>query len=90
MLRKGVSMLIKYDIATISIIFAILLAIFIATSNPMRLGFSLTSVSKDVAIFAIVGMAQMATLAVSQFNLAVGAIEALRRWYADILSICLP
>ena len=73
-LRKGVSMLIKYDIATISIIFAILLAIFIATSNPMRLGFSLTSVSKDVAIFAIVGMAQMATLAVGQFNLAVGAI----------------
>ena len=67
-------MLIKYDIATISIIFAILLAIFIATSNPMRLGFSLTSVSKDVAIFAIVGMAQMATLAVGQFNLAVGAI----------------
>lgn len=73
-MRKGVSMLIKYDIATISVIFVILLTVLISTSNPTRLGFSLTSISKDVAIFAIVGMAQMATLAVGQFNLAVGAI----------------
>ncbi len=64
----------KYDIATISAIFVVMLAVFALTSNPMRLGFSLTSISKDVAIFAVVGMAQMATLAVGQFNLAVGAI----------------
>lgn len=74
MVRRALSKVIKYDIATISMIFAILMAVFIATSNPTRLGFSLTSISKDVAIFAIVGMAQMATLAVGQFNLSVGAI----------------
>lgn len=74
MLKKGLSKIIKYDLASISVIFAILLAVLISTSNPSRLGFSLTSISKDVAIFAIVGMAQMATLAVGQFNLAVGAI----------------
>ncbi len=74
MVRRALSKIIKYDIATISVIFAILMAVLIATSNPSRLGFSLTSISKDVAIFAIVGMAQMATLAVGQFNLAVGAI----------------
>lgn len=74
MIKRVLAKIIKYDIATISVIFAILLAVLIATSNPTRLGFSLTSISKDVAIYAIVGMAQMATLAVGQFNLAVGAI----------------
>lgn len=74
MLKKGLSKIIKYDLASISAIFAILLAVLIATSSPSRLGFSLTSISKDVAIFAVVGMAQMATLAVGQFNLSVGAI----------------
>lgn len=72
--RRALSKVIKYDIATISVIFAILMAVLIATSDPTRLGFSLTSISKDVAIFTIVGFAQMATLAVGQFNLAVGAI----------------
>ena len=74
MVKRVLSKFIKYDLATISVIFAILLAVLIAKSNPARLGFSLTSVSKDIAIFAIVGMAQMATLAVGQFNLAVGAM----------------
>ncbi len=74
MIKKVLSKVIKYDIATISVMFAILMAVLIATSNPSRLGFSLTSISKDIAIYAIVGMAQMATLAVGQFNLAVGAI----------------
>jgi ribose transport system permease protein len=66
--------LIKYDLATISLIFLILLAVLIGKSSPARIGFSMTSVTKDIAIFTIVGMAQMATLAVGQFNLAVGAI----------------
>jgi ribose transport system permease protein len=74
MIKKSLSKFFKNDIATISVIFAVMLIIFVLTSDPLRLGFSLTSISKDVAIYAIVGMAQMATLAVGQFNLAVGAI----------------
>ncbi len=74
MVKRALSKVIKYDIATISVIFAIMMAVFISTSSPTRLGFSLTSFSKEVSIFAIVGMAQMATLAVGQFNLSVGAI----------------
>lgn len=74
MVRRALLKIIKYDIVTISVIFAILMGVLIAMSDPLRLGFSLTSISKDVAIFAVVGMAQMATLAVGQFNLAVGAI----------------
>jgi ribose transport system permease protein len=72
--RKVFSKLLRYDIAAISVIFAILLVVLISMSNSMRLGFVLNSISKDVAIFTIVGFAQMATLAVGQFNLAVGAI----------------
>ena len=74
MIKKSLSKFFKNDIATISVIFAVMLIIFVLTSDPLRLGVSLTSISKDVAIYAIVGMAQMATLAVGQFNLAVGAI----------------
>lgn len=74
MARRALSKFIKYDIASISIIFAILLTILILTSNPDRLGYSMTAILKDVAIFTVVGFAQMATLAVGQFNLSVGAI----------------
>ena len=72
--KRVLQKFIKYDLATISLIFVILLAVMITKSNPARLGFSLTSVTKDIAIFTLVGMAQMMTLAVGQFNLAVGAI----------------
>ncbi len=74
MVKRVLQKFIKYDLATISLIFVILLAVMITKSNPARLGFSLTSVTKDIAIFTLVGMAQMMTLAVGQFNLAVGAI----------------
>ncbi len=74
MVKKGLNKFVKNDLASISVIFIILLLIVISMSNPARLGFSLTALSKDVAIFALVGLAQMATLAVGQFNLAVGAM----------------
>lgn len=74
MVRRALTKIIKYDLITISAIFAILLIVLMGTSNSTRLGYSLTAISKDVAIFTIVGFAQMATLAVGQFNLAVGAI----------------
>lgn len=74
MVKRALSKIIKHDIVAISAIFVILLVVLISTSNSVRLGYSLTAISKDVAIFTIVGFAQMATLAVGQFNLAVGAI----------------
>ncbi len=74
MVKKGLVKFVKNDLASISVIFIILLLVVISKSTPERLGFSLTSISKDIAIFTIVGMAQMATLAVGQFNLAVGAM----------------
>jgi len=84
MIKKSLSKFFKNDIATISVIFAVMLIIFVLTSDPLRLGFSLTSISKDVAIYAIVGMAQMATLAVGQFNLALAPLAVLPPWSADI------
>ena len=72
--KKGLIKFIKNDLASISVIFIILLAVVIFKSQQARLGYSLVSISKDIAIFTVVGMAQMATLAVGQFNLAVGAM----------------
>ena len=74
MVKKGFSKFVKNDLASISAIFIILLLVVISMSNPARLAFSLTAISKDIAIFTLVGLAQMATLAVGQFNLAVGAM----------------
>ncbi len=74
MVKKGLVKFVKNDLASISVIFIILLLVVITKSNPARLGFSLTALSKDIAIFTLVGLAQMATLAVGQFNLAVGAM----------------
>ena len=74
MVKKGLVKFVKNDLASISVIFIILLLVVISMSNPSRLAFSLTSISKDIAIFTVVGLAQMATLAVGQFNLAVGAM----------------
>ncbi len=74
MVKKGLNKFVKNDLASISVIFIILLLVVITKSNPARLGFSLTALSKDIAIFTLVGLGQMATLAVGQFNLAVGAM----------------
>ncbi len=74
MVKRGLIKFVKNDFTSISVIFLILLLVLITKSDPARLGFSLTSISKDIAIFTVVGMAQMATLAVGQFNLAVGAM----------------
>lgn len=74
MFKRGLTRFIKNDLTSISVIFVLLLLVVISKSAPNRLAFSMTAISKDVAIFAVVGMAQMATLAVGQFNLAVGAM----------------
>jgi ribose transport system permease protein len=66
--------IVKYDLASTTAILLILLAIVVAMSAPERLAYSLVSITKDIAIFTLVGMAQMVTLSVGQFNLAVGAI----------------
>jgi len=72
--KRGLMKFIRNDLASISAILIIMLVIVISMSQPARLGYSMTSLTKDIAIFTIVGLAQMATLAVGQFNLAVGAI----------------
>ncbi len=74
MIKKSINRFISNDLTGITVIFTALLLIVIFKSTTGRLAFSLTAISKDVAIFTIVGLAQMATLAVGQFNLAVGAM----------------
>jgi len=73
-IKKGLVNFVKNDLASISVVLIVLLTFVITKSNPSRLSFTMVSLSKDIAIFTIVGMAQMATLAVGQFNLAVGAM----------------
>lgn len=73
-IKRGLYNLIKNDLASISVIFLILIGLVISMSTPQRLAFSMTSLSKDIAIFTVLGLAQMVTLSVGQFNLAVGAI----------------
>jgi len=64
----------RYDLISTSAILLILLLIVISMSVPARLAYSMVSITKDIAIFTLVGLAQMVTLSVGQFNLAVGAI----------------
>jgi len=85
LLKRGLMKLIRNDLAGISVILIILLVIVISMSQPARLGYSMTSMTKDISIFAIVGLAQMATLAVGQFNLAVGAIGGVSGMVCGIL-----
>lgn len=65
---------VKYDLASTTAILLVLLIIVISMSAPNRLAYSMVSITKDIAIFTLIGLAQMVTLSVGQFNLAVGAI----------------
>jgi len=73
-IKRGLTKVLRYDLISTSAILLILLTIVISMSVPSRLAYSMVSIMKDIAIFTLVGMAQMVTLSVGQFNLAVGAM----------------
>ena len=73
MLRKIRSVVINNDLAGISFTLLLLLLILRIFTEGFYSAYNLDSILKDIAIFTIVGMAQMVTLSVGQFNLAIGA-----------------
>ncbi len=64
----------RNDLAGITFATILMCLILIFFTNGFLTAYNLDSLIKDISIFTIVGMAQMVTLAVGQFNLAVGAI----------------
>ena len=66
--------IIRNDLSGITFITALICIILIFFTNGFLTAYNIDSLIKDISIFVIVGMAQMTTLAVGQFNLAVGAI----------------
>ncbi len=74
MLKKIKNFVLSNDLAGISFTLIVILVVLRIFTTGFYSAYNIDSILKDVAIFTIVGMAQMCTLSVGQFNLAIGAI----------------
>ncbi len=74
MFKELLIKIIRNDLSGITFVTALICLILIFFTNGFLTAYNIDSLIKDISIFAIVGMSQMMTLAVGQFNLAVGAI----------------
>ncbi len=74
MFKGLLTKIIRNDLAGVLFATIFICLILIFFTNGFLTAYNLDSLIKDISIFTIVGMAQMLTLSVGQFNLAVGAI----------------
>ena len=74
MLKKIKKLALSNDLAGIGGTLVLLLLLLLIFNRGFYSAYNLGSILRDVAIFTIVGMAQMVTLSVGQFNLAIGSI----------------
>lgn len=74
MLRKAFQKFLQNELVGIGFTLFVLCASLLIFTKGFFSAYNIDSLARDVAIFTIVGMSQMVTLGVGQFNLAVGAI----------------
>lgn len=69
--------LFKYDISSVLIPSIILAVLLMITSEGFLSSYNMHSLFQTVAIYVLIGLAQMSVLSLGQFNLAVGSIGCL-------------
>ncbi|MGI6160726.1 MAG: ABC transporter permease [Christensenellales bacterium] len=69
--------LFRNDLTSVLLPLIILLVVLISSSPGFLSAYNMLSVFQSVAIFVLIGLAQMSALALGQFNLAVGAMGSL-------------
>lgn len=74
MFKTTLRKIVRNDLAGITFVLVLLCTLLTIFTDGFFSAYNLDSVIKNMSIFAIVGMSQMLTLGVGQFNLAVGAI----------------
>lgn len=67
----------RNDLSGIALSTLVLFVALSVTSSGFLSAFNLTSILQDLAVFAVIGVAQMIVLSLGQFNLAVGSIGVL-------------
>jgi len=72
--KRTLGKIVRNDLAGITFILVLLCTLLTIFTSGFFSAYNLDSVIKNMSIFAIVGLSQMVTLGVGQFNLAVGAI----------------
>jgi len=74
LLKTALRKILRNDLAGITFALVLLCTLLTVFTSGFFSAYNLDSIIKDISIFAIVGMSQMVTLGVGQFNLAIGAI----------------
>jgi len=73
-MKKVLKAALRNDLAGVGFTLLLLVVILCVFTEGFVSAYNIDSILKDIAVFTIVGMAQMCTLSVGQFNLAIGAI----------------
>lgn len=74
---KKIKKLLKADLTTVALPLVILLIVLAVGSRGFLSAYNIISVLQSVAIFVLIGLAQMSALSLGQFNLAVGGMGCL-------------